>query len=130
MLDVVRRSDDVSGFEVLPRRWVVKKSLAWFLQSQRLVRDFERRPRHQRSRYPMVDNPVVHRQILHTGRVLTVRHRAPRSNQLPGRRSVGHHGGRLLLGQRLQILFQTDHPAPENLFRRRQVRLHSHQFDF
>ncbi|MDH6545954.1 transposase [Streptomyces sp. SAI-208] len=44
MLDVVRRSDDVSGFEVLPRRWVVKRSLAWFLQSKRLVRDFERGP--------------------------------------------------------------------------------------
>ena len=43
VLDVVRRSDDVSGFEVLPRRWVVERSFAWFLRSRRLVRDYERR---------------------------------------------------------------------------------------
>ena len=42
VLDVVRRSDDVSGFEVLPRRWVVERSFAWFLRSRRLVRDYER----------------------------------------------------------------------------------------
>jgi transposase len=43
VLDVVRRSDDVSGFQVLPRRWVVERSFAWFLRSRRLVRDYERR---------------------------------------------------------------------------------------
>jgi len=43
VLDVVRRSDEVSGFEVLPRRWVVERSFAWFLRSRRLVRDYERR---------------------------------------------------------------------------------------
>ncbi|MBA4866917.1 IS5 family transposase [Streptomyces sp. PSKA54] len=43
VLDVVRRSDDVTGFQVLPRRWVVERSFAWFLRSRRLVRDYERR---------------------------------------------------------------------------------------
>ncbi|MFF0191315.1 IS5 family transposase [Streptomyces sp. NPDC005244] len=43
VLDVVRRPDDVSGFQVLPRRWVVERSFAWFLRSRRLVRDYERR---------------------------------------------------------------------------------------
>lgn len=43
VLDIVRRSDDVSGFQVLPRRWVVERSFAWFLRSRRLVRDYERR---------------------------------------------------------------------------------------
>ncbi|WP_165854605.1 transposase, partial [Streptomyces sp. V2] len=43
VLDVVRRRDVVRGFQVLPRRWVVERSFAWFLRSRRLVRDYERR---------------------------------------------------------------------------------------
>lgn len=39
---VVRRSDDIRGFEVLPRRWVVERTSAWCLRSRRLVRDYER----------------------------------------------------------------------------------------
>ncbi|QEU85806.1 IS5 family transposase [Streptomyces viridosporus] len=44
VVDIVRRSDDARGFEVLPRRWVVERTFAWFLRSRRLVRDYERRP--------------------------------------------------------------------------------------
>ena len=43
VLEVVRRSDDVRGFQALPRRWVVERSFAWLLRSRRLVRDYERR---------------------------------------------------------------------------------------
>ncbi|WP_107061794.1 IS5 family transposase [Streptomyces cellulosae] len=43
VLDIVRRSDDVQGFQVLPRRWVVERSFAWLPRSRRLVRDYERR---------------------------------------------------------------------------------------
>ncbi|MGW2710949.1 IS5 family transposase [Streptomyces sp. NPDC001356] len=43
VLDIVRRSEDVRGFQPLPRRWVVERSFAWFLRSRRLVRDYERR---------------------------------------------------------------------------------------
>lgn len=43
VLDIVRRSDDVQGFQVLPHRWVVERSFAWLLRSRRLVRDYERR---------------------------------------------------------------------------------------
>ncbi|MCE7082941.1 IS5 family transposase [Streptomyces sp. ST2-7A] len=43
-LEVVKRSDDTSGFTVLPRRWVVERTFAWLMRSRRLARDYERRP--------------------------------------------------------------------------------------
>ncbi|MFC1232242.1 transposase [Streptomyces sp. Sce081] len=41
-VEVVRRSDDVNGFVVLPRRWVVERTFAWLVNCRRLVRDYER----------------------------------------------------------------------------------------
>jgi transposase len=41
-VEVVKRSDDVSGFKVLPRRWVVERTFAWLMQNRRLVRDYEK----------------------------------------------------------------------------------------
>ena len=38
---VVKRSDDVRGFKVLPRRWVVERTFGWLLHHRRLVRDYE-----------------------------------------------------------------------------------------
>jgi putative transposase len=33
-----------SGFHVLPRRWVVERTLAWFTRNRRLAKDYERLP--------------------------------------------------------------------------------------
>ena len=41
-LEVVKRSDDVKGFQILPRRWVVERSLGWLTRCRRLCRDYER----------------------------------------------------------------------------------------
>ncbi|WP_107056176.1 transposase [Streptomyces griseus] len=43
-LTVVRRSDDTSGFTVLPKRWLVERTFAWLMHSRRLARDYETRP--------------------------------------------------------------------------------------
>jgi len=40
VLDVVKRTS--KGFEVLPRRWVVERSFAWFEGYRRLSKDYER----------------------------------------------------------------------------------------
>ncbi|MEU2835441.1 IS5 family transposase [Streptomyces lavendulae] len=43
-LAIVKRTDDQAGFVVLPRRWVVERTLAWLMHRRRLVRDYERLP--------------------------------------------------------------------------------------
>ena len=48
-LDIVLRSDDVSGFEVLPRRWVVERTFAWLGRYKRLAKDYELNPVHSES---------------------------------------------------------------------------------
>ena len=40
-LEIVKRSD-VKGFQVLPKRWIVERTLAWISRNRRLARDFER----------------------------------------------------------------------------------------
>jgi transposase len=40
-VQVVKRSDDTSGFKVLPRRWVVERTFGWLMRQRRLVRDYE-----------------------------------------------------------------------------------------
>jgi len=40
-VEVIKRNDDVRGFRVLPKRWVVERTFAWLVQHRRLVRDYE-----------------------------------------------------------------------------------------
>lgn len=40
-LEIVKRSDDMKGFEVLPKRWIVERTFGWLIQSRRLIRDHE-----------------------------------------------------------------------------------------
>ena len=44
VLEIVRRSDDVKGFQVLPRRWVVERTFAWLGRYRRLSKDYEALP--------------------------------------------------------------------------------------
>ena len=39
--EVVRRPRDAVGFVLLPRRWVVERTLAWLNRNRRLAKDFE-----------------------------------------------------------------------------------------
>jgi transposase len=46
VVEVVRKRPGQSTFEVLPRRWVVERTLAWIAKHRRCVRDYERLPAH------------------------------------------------------------------------------------
>lgn len=41
IVDITLRSDDLKGFEVIPFRWVVERTLAWLGAYRRLSKDFE-----------------------------------------------------------------------------------------
>jgi putative transposase len=41
LVEIVKRSDDVRGFVVLPRRWVVERTFGWLSRCRRLSKDYE-----------------------------------------------------------------------------------------
>ena len=43
-LEIVKRSQ-LAGFIVLPKRWIVERTFAWFGRCRRLAKDFENRAR-------------------------------------------------------------------------------------
>ena len=40
-IEVVKRSAQAKGFEVIPRRWVVERTIAWINRCRRLAKDYE-----------------------------------------------------------------------------------------
>lgn len=45
-LEIVKKPAGQRTFEVLPRRWVVERTLSWLVRCRRLGRDYERLPEH------------------------------------------------------------------------------------
>ena len=40
-IEIVKRSDQVKGFVVLPQRWIVERTIAWLNRCRRLAKDWE-----------------------------------------------------------------------------------------
>jgi transposase len=41
MVEIVKRSDQAKGFVVMPKRWIVERTLAWLGRCRRLAKDWE-----------------------------------------------------------------------------------------
>jgi len=40
-LEIVKRSDQAKGFEVVPKRWIVERTFGWLGRCRRLAKDYE-----------------------------------------------------------------------------------------
>ncbi|MFC4853002.1 IS5 family transposase [Actinophytocola glycyrrhizae] len=63
VVQIVKRTDDVVGFQVLPRRWVVERTLAWITRHRRCVRDYERLPEHHAATVPLTMIRITSRRL-------------------------------------------------------------------
>jgi transposase len=59
-LEIVKRSDDMKGFVVLPCRWVVGRTFSWFRRNRRLVKDFENLSETLATFVTLASNPTRH----------------------------------------------------------------------
>ena len=64
-ITVVKRTDDVRGFVVVPHRWVVERTFGWLAHYRRLVRDYERRPEHHEAMVLWATTMIMTRQLAH-----------------------------------------------------------------
>lgn len=65
LVEVVKRSE-AHTFKVLPKRWIVERTFAWFNLSRRLSKDYENNPRHSEA---MIQIAMSHLMIKRLARI-------------------------------------------------------------
>jgi transposase len=56
-LEIVKRLGHAKGFVVLPKRWIVERTLAWLGRCRRLAKDWEPQPQGARLPPPRLHPP-------------------------------------------------------------------------
>ncbi|MFE2070400.1 transposase [Streptomyces sp. NPDC059467] len=64
-LKTVSHPKNTTGFVILPRRWVVERSLAWIMHARRHARDYERLIQHSESLITWAAITLMTRHITH-----------------------------------------------------------------
>jgi putative transposase len=62
ILEIVKRSDDTQGFKLLPKRWIVERTLSWFGWYRRLSKDYEEQTGNSEA---MILVCMIHRMLRH-----------------------------------------------------------------
>jgi transposase len=65
-VQVVKRTEDTTGFVVLPRGWVVERTFAWINKHRRCVRDYETLPTHHEAMVHLAMIKVMSRRLART----------------------------------------------------------------
>lgn len=68
-LELVSRPDNSQGFQVLPRRWVAERSLAWLGRCRRLGKDYERLLSHSESFIYLAMSRLMFKRLARAGQV-------------------------------------------------------------
>jgi len=66
-VEVVKRTDKIVGFLVLPRRWVVERTFGWITKHRRCVRDYETLPEHHEAMIYIAMIMTMSRRLARTG---------------------------------------------------------------
>jgi transposase len=61
---VVKKLPNQVGFKVLPRRWIVERSLSWQMRARRNSRDYERLPEHSEANITWANITLMTRRIV------------------------------------------------------------------
>ena len=66
-VEIVKRPPDQHTFQILPRRWVVERTLAWITSYRRCARDYERLPAHHEAAVYWAMITLMTRRLARTG---------------------------------------------------------------
>jgi putative transposase len=65
-LEITKRSDIIQGFEVIPKRWIVERTLGWWNRYRRLSKDYEYLPETSEA---MIRVTMIHLRIHRPARI-------------------------------------------------------------
>ena len=68
VLEIVKRLGDKTGFYVLPKRWIVERTLSWLVKSRRLPRDYETSPHSSESMIYLVMIRLMLKRLAHANK--------------------------------------------------------------
>ena len=66
-VEAVKRTDKITGFAVLSRRWVVERTFGWITKHRRCVRDYETLPSHHEAMVHIAMIMTMSRRLAHSG---------------------------------------------------------------